>query len=315
MPCYKPLTAFNSPGGSITFDRTKSFGTEITLPCGRCLGCRLERAKEWALRCTHEASLYDNGLNNSFITCTYRDADLPAHGNLKKSDFQKFIKRLRKNSKQKIRYYMCGEYGDDTCRPHYHAILFGFSFKDRKLVNIRNGNRVYTSKYLDQNWQLGSCEIGSVTFKSAGYVARYILKKQQGTAEQMFDRYVIIDKATGEMTARHNEYTAMSLGNLCNVCKKKSCKNSNGGIGKKWYEQNYSDCFPHDYCVLPDGRQTSVPGYYRDLLRKSDPTLWEELRTQRIEKSRIKQIDAPPLASQQQCKEALMKTRFKRNQI
>ena len=300
MPCYRPITAYHAPGGTITFDRSKSFGNPMELPCGRCLGCRLAKAKEWALRCSHEASLYNGGLNNSFLTLTYAPEHLPAFGNLRKRDFQKFIKRLRENTKQKIRYYMCGEYGDKTNRPHYHAILFGYTFPDLELVNVRKGNRVYTSKFLQQNWQLGQCEIGSVTFKSAGYVARYILKKQTGDADEVFKRYVIIH-CDGTMTARHNEYTAMSL---------------KPGIGKLWYEQNYTDCFPHDYCVLPDGRQTPVPNYYRELLRKNDPALWEELQRKRRENAETNPNNEPAkLADSEFCKQQLIEQRFKRDQI
>jgi len=301
MPCYLPLTAYHATGGTISFDRSKSFGIEINLPCGRCLGCRLEKAKEWALRCSHEASLNNNGLDNSFITCTYAPEYLPENGNLKKADFQKFIKRLRTNSGQKIRYYMCGEYGDKTNRPHYHAILFNYTFADKTLCAIRDGLRYYKSKELDRNWKLGSCEISAVTFKSAGYVARYILKKQTGEPNEVFNRYVIIDPDTGEMTSRHNEYTAMSL---------------KPGIGKKWYEQNRSDCFPHDYCVLPDGRQTAVPGYYRNLLRKDDPSLFEQLQKIRVEKARTNPDNTPErLLARQHCKALLIQDRFQRDKI
>jgi len=188
---------------------------------------------------------------------------------------------------------MCGEYGGKTNRPHYHALLFGYRFTDPKLVNIRNGNRVYTSKYLDKTWQQGTCELGSVTFQSAGYVARYILKKQQGDPDELFERYVIIDTETGEMTARHNEYTNMSL---------------KPGIGQKWYEKNKSDLFPHDYAVLPDGRQMPVPTYYRELLRKDDPVLYNSLRDQRIEKATNNPNNTPErLASRHQCQIAKIK--------
>lgn len=273
MPCYLPLTAYHTTGGAISFDVTKSFGKKfsLSLPCGRCIGCRLEKAKEWALRCNHEASMYDNGLKNTFITLTYREDDVPANGNLKKSDFQKFIKRLRKNTGKKIRYFMCGEYGEKKNRPHYHAILFGFKFEDEIFVKMRRGNRVYVSKHLNETWKLGNCETGSVTFQSAGYVARYILKKQQGDPDELFERYVMIDRDTGEMTARHNEYISMSL---------------KPGIGERWYDKYKSDCFPHDYCVMPDGRKTSVPNYYRRLLERQDPALYSRLREIRIEKSR-----------------------------
>lgn len=295
MPCYRPLTAYHSTGGTIIFDVNKSFGRKhkIELPCNKCIGCRLEKAKEWALRCNHEASLNDDGRNNSFITLTYDDGHLPPDGNLRKIDFQKFIRSLRKRTKQKIRYFMCGEYGTENHRPHYHAILFGYQFPDIQLVNIRNQNRVYTSKFLSAVWHHGSSEIGSVTFKSAGYVARYILKKQKGTSEELFNRYVIINPNTGEMKSRHLEYTAMSL---------------KPGIGQKWYEKNKSDLFPHDYAVLPDGRQTPVPTYYRRLLREDDPTLWEQLRIQRIEKAQTNPNSTPErLAVREQCKEAQIK--------
>jgi len=302
MPCYSPLTAYHTSGGGIHFSQPHAqFNPrKIELPCGQCLGCRLEHAKEWALRCIHEASLYDNGLNNCFITLTYADENLPPFGNLRKIDFQKFIRSLRKKTKQKIRYFMCGEYGEKTYRPHYHALLFGFRFSDQKLVNIRKGNRVYTSQFLDETWKHGACEISAVTFKSAGYVARYIVKKQQGDPDELFKRYVIIDPETGEMSARHNEYILMSL---------------KPGIGERWYAKFKMDLFPHDYAVLPDGRQTAVPSYYRRLLEREDPELYEQLKALRIEKARANPNNEPGrLSARLQCLQAKTK-RLKRDAI
>ena len=308
MPCYRPLTAYIGMQSQIVFrtDLALMPSQPFDLPCGRCLGCRLEKAKQWALRCWHEASLYEHGLNNCFITLTYAPEHLPKNHELVHEHFQKFIRSLRKISKQKIRYFMCGEYGEATeennwiARPHYHAIIFGYKFKDALFFKERNGNRVYRSKLLDTIWGKGDTEIGSVTFQSAGYVARYILEKQEGTPEQLFLRYAIVNPDTGEMKSRKLEYTRMSL--------KK-------GIGEKWFEQNYSDCFPHDYCVLPDGRQTSVPTYYRNLLKKNDPALWEELRTLRIEKAKNDPNSTPArLAVREQCKTAQI-NRLPRNQI
>ena len=125
-------------------------------PCGRCLGCRLEKSKEWALRCVHEAQMNEN--NNCFITLTYNDKNLP-HGNtLIKLHYQKFIRALRKKTKKRIRYYMCGEYGTSGKRkinPHYHAILFGHQFSDAYFWNMRQGNRVYRSETLESIWTYG----------------------------------------------------------------------------------------------------------------------------------------------------------------
>ena len=158
MPCYKPLKGYRSHNGGIVFKPQLAIrqGAFLDVPCGRCIGCRLDKARDWALRCNHEASLYSAGLNNCFLTLTYDDAHLPKDHSLKKIHFRKFIRALRKKTKQKIRYYMCGEYGNATeannwiARPHYHAILFGYQFPDTQLVNVRNGNRVYTSPFLTE---------------------------------------------------------------------------------------------------------------------------------------------------------------------
>jgi len=276
MPCYQPLTAYRAPYGEIVFDHSKSFRIKIELPCGRCIGCRLEKAKEWALRCYHEAQMH---AENSFLTLTYAPEHLPGNHNLDHRDFQAFMKRLREHTGKKIRYYMCGEYGNKpNYRPHYHALLFGHEFDDKKLVNVRGQNRVYTSEKLDSLWKKGSCEIGSVTFKSAGYVARYIVKKCSDDPEELYNRYAIVDPETGEMTSRKLEYTKMSL---------------KPGIGESWFRKYFKDLYPHDYAVLPDGRKTSVPKYYNKLLERENPKLHYELRQARIAKALVNPNNTP----------------------
>lgn len=322
MPCYKPLEAFHAPGG-VSFDKSKSFGIPVQLPCGRCIGCRLEKAKQWALRCHHESSMHRH---NDFLTLTYASENLPPNNSLRKRDFQKFIRALRKKTGAKIRYYMCGEYGNicpdhggwindpvpnktqcavcRTGRPHYHAIIFGFKFPNQKLVNIRNGNRVYTSDLVSKLWTYGSHELGCVTFQSAGYVARYILKKQNG--EYALREYAILDPETGELTDEKiiPPYTCMSLGHTCRVCKKRSCKRSTGGIGYSWYQRHKADLFPHDFAVMPDGRQTPVPTYYRTLLEREDPAMANLLRAARVEKAKNDPNNSPErLATREFCKE------------
>lgn len=202
--------------------------------------------------------------DNSYITLTYSDEHLPENDTLVKKHHQDFLKRLRKKFHgQKILYYMCGEYGDPdkTERPHYHFILFNLHFPDRTFWTLRNGYRVYRSATLEKLWTKGNSEIGSVTFNSAGYVARYVLKKQNGD----------LGKKLYEKTGRISPYVACSL---------------KPAIGKKWYDKfAYSDLWPHDYAVLPDGRQTTVPKYYRRLLATENPELAETLKAKRIEKA------------------------------
>lgn len=264
MPCYHPVPAQQYVHPS-TFKNTvkliardQAYKANLYLPCGLCIGCRLEQAKESALRCHHESTLH---YENCFITLTYSNQEIPPYESLVHEHFQKFIRSLRKKTQEKIRYYMCGEYGEKTQRPHYHAILFGFDFPNKKLVNIRNGNRVYISDLLSEVWTRGTHEIGSVNFNSAGYVARYILKKHKG------QRGLI---AYSEQN-RIPPYTRCSL---------------KPGIGHDYYEKNKTDFFPRDYAVLPDGRQTSVPRYYQRLLERSDPALAEKLKKARIAKAK-----------------------------
>ena len=157
------------------------------------------------MRCHHEASLYQD---NCFITLTYSDEHLPSDKSLHVDHFQKFMKRLRKRFGEGVRYYHCGEYGEKYMRPHYHACLFNFDFPDKKIWKENNGNRLYISESLSELWPFGFVTIGDVTFESAAYVARYIMKKVNGDlAESHYER---VDWDTGEVYHLKPEYTTMS---------------------------------------------------------------------------------------------------------
>jgi hypothetical protein len=156
MPCFTPLKGYRSrevtKSGKrkIVFnDRAGYKDLPVTVPCGQCTGCRLERSRQWAIRCFHEASLYEN---NCFITLTYSEQFLPADRSVSVREFQLFMKRLRKKYGPGIRFFACGEYGEKFSRPHYHACLFNHDFKDRELFKIQNDNRYYTSEELSSIW-------------------------------------------------------------------------------------------------------------------------------------------------------------------
>mgnify|MGYP000188139432 FL=1 len=222
MPCFHPLQGYRARQRSASGKRGIVFNKRdgwadlpVTLPCGQCIGCRLERSRQWAIRCVHEASLHNE---NSFITLTYANEHLPAWNSLDKTTFPKFMKRLRKSLQDKrVRYFHCGEYGDHTGRPHYHALLFGHDFPDKTHWAIRNGNPTWRSQELERLWPFGHSEIGTVTFESAAYCARYITKKVTGHAAR--EHYEMVDKHTGELGRREPEYTTMSR---------------RPGIGKGW---------------------------------------------------------------------------------
>ena len=262
MPCYHPLHAFKAKSKdtskiAITFRRSESWrGEKLELPCGQCVGCRLERSRQWAIRCMHEASLYDR---NCFLTLTYEDKHLPPGGSLVKSDFQNFMKRLRKKYGPGIRYYHCGEYGENLGRPHYHAIIFNHDFEDKKAFSERGGNTIYTSDELSDIWDYGFSVIGDVTFESAAYVARYVMKKVTGK------------KAVDHYGGLIPEYTTMSRG---------SKKLGTGGIGKGWFDKFYTDVYPRD-AVITRGYLSRPPRFYDNLYARKDRSTMELIKINR----------------------------------
>lgn len=265
MPCYHPLRAFKPDPGSadrkLIFSKLElSHLQAVRVPCGQCIGCRLERSRQWAVRCVHEASLYER---NSFITLTYAPEHLPKDGSLHKEHFQKFMKRLRKRFGAGVRYFHCGEYGEKNMRPHYHACLFNFDFDDRELWSVRSGVRLFVSKALSDLWPFGFSTVGDVTFESAAYVARYITKKVTGPAADA--HYQRLNLSTGEVTSLTPEYTTMSR---------------RPGIGRFWLDKYVSDVYPHDRVVLR-GQQFRPPKYYDGIFELADPQTMEEVKWKR----------------------------------
>lgn len=161
------------------------------------------------------------------------------------------MKRFRKSIEpKKIRYFMCGEYGEKFARPHYHAIIFGHSFDDQIHFNTINGQPLYISEKLDKLWQKGYASIGKVTFESAAYVARYIMKKINGDRAEW--HYQRLHEITGELHPVLPEYCDMSLG-----------RKAGNGIGGAWYKKYRSDIFPDDFVLDPKKRKLKTPSYYR----------------------------------------------------
>lgn len=263
MTCYHPLLAYKSEG-KVVFNKPFAFAKGFNLPCGQCIGCRLNYSRQWAIRIMHESKMHEQ---NCFITLTFNQAELEKRSNpqsLDKSEYQRFMKRLRKRYGKSIRFFHCGEYGDLNKRPHYHAIIFGLDFKDKKLWSERDGNKLYTSEALQQLWPYGFSTIGEVTFQSAAYVARYIMKKQTGDGAE--DHYTRWDPLTGEGRGVEPEYCTMSR---------------MPGIGRTWLEKYKSDVYPHDYVII-NNHQVKPPRYYDSLLPEEE---LNELKLRRIEQA------------------------------
>ncbi len=236
MSCNFPLSAwYHKSGTGITFNINDAYvDRPLRVPCGQCTACRIARSKEWALRCIHEAQLHSE---NCFLTLTYAPEHLPEDGSLCYRDFQLFFKRLRKKFGSGIRFYMCGEYGEKLSRPHYHAIIFGFDFKDKVLWKKKRDFPLHVSEDLNALWRKGYCIIGDVSYESAAYVARYILKKWTG------------DAAEAHYNGKVPEFTRMSR---------------RPGIARKWFEQYKGDIYPKDYYSI--GKKKLRPPKYYDYL-------------------------------------------------
>lgn len=269
MPCYHPIPAYRArnagPSGKrgIVFKLKDSNGVHCEVPCGQCIGCRLERSRQWAVRLMHESQLHED---SSFITLTYAPEKLPSDGSLNKAHFQDFMKRLRfRLEPKRLRFFHCGEYGERFSRPHYHAIVFGTSFPDRCFYSCSaSGERIYTSSFLADCWGHGFVSVGDVTFNSAAYVARYVVKKVTGQAAE--DHYWRVDETTGEANRVAPEYVTMSL---------------KPGIGSGWFERFGKEVFPSDE-VIVNGHPAKPPRYYEKLFEVAHGDL-ESVKAKRLE--------------------------------
>lgn len=273
MACFHPIEAYqerfpNKEGKRpIHFHRVrvKRMLVEIKLPCGSCTGCLLERSRQWAVRCLHEKKMHRE---SCMVTLTYNDEHLPWAGSLHQDHFVRFMKRLRKRfvvkfpnhspakpfQVKEVRVFYCGEYGDLFGRPHYHALLFGMSFPDQIFLGKSKGLPLWRSPLLEELWPFGRSSIGTVTFESAAYVARYVLKKVRGP------------KADEHYGLRDPEFVAMSR---------------RPGIGSRWLEAHHSEVYPLDGVVVR-GRLAKPPRYYDRELEKRYPEGMEWIRAKRV---------------------------------
>lgn len=262
MPCYHPVPAWtdrrigpNRKFG-VTFRKSEAWTDRpISLPCGKCIGCRIKRANEWGTRCMNE--LRDYRGRASFITLTYTPENLPPGGTLRLTDLQKFLKRVRKAGHQ-IRYFAAGEYGERTQRPHYHLVVFGYMPHDR--VHIP-GNRtipLYRSRELTELWGLGDAKLSPVTRENATYVAKYTLSKYDETGNKR------------DFAGRQAPFLTMS---------------THPGIGSNYAREHARALVRLDGIRLRGGQLAALPRYYEKVIARHDPESISGLKTRRKEKA------------------------------
>jgi len=272
MACNLPLPAAQLPGGRVrVFPRGAARvglpdGTRMfEVPCGVCMGCRIDNARSWAVRCVHEAQMHDAG---SFVTLTYADEHLPNDGSLDPGHLRDFMKRLRYEIQpRKIRFFACGEYGPKFQRPHYHLLIFGEDFSDdREQVAERKGNPIYRSPTLEKCWKFGFSSIGAISTKTAFYTALYVTKKFRGDDEEVRRHYEVCDPDTGELHTVFPEFLRAS---------------NRPGLGESWlhvYREELLKGF-----VTIDGKPFSIPRYYMKVLERDYPDLYLKVLAKREE--------------------------------
>lgn len=230
---------------------------------------------------THESQLHPT---NCTLTLTYDEEHLPENGSLRPSDHADFIRRLRKFLRQKyrkrkafnwkVRYFHCGEYGEDNLRPHYHTVLFGYDFPDKQFHKLApSGLPLFRSDELGKLWRNGIALIGSLTFESAQYVAKYATKtlnvskgSDAATYKRWKERYERTDPLTGEIIEVEPEYVTMSR---------------RPGLGNGWFHKFKTDVYPSDFVVL-SGKKMPNPRYYDKLLERYFPDEFEAVKKERI---------------------------------
>lgn len=224
------------------------------------------------MRCVHEASLWPH---NCFLTLTYDEDHLPQHGSLYKPDYQNFLKALRRHvAPTKIRYYMCGEYGEFNNRPHYHICLFNYDFNDKIHYKDNKGYTLYISPTLQTLWGKGICTVGELNFETAAYTARYIMKKVNGEKKDL--HYSVVEPHTGEIMFHvEPEFTNMSRGGRGNGL---------GGIGNKWFEKWWKDTYPDD-TVIMKGKAVRPPRYYDNKYEVLEAKEYNKVKQKRRQKA------------------------------
>lgn len=309
MPCYHPRAAFLRVrqlypdrrknllwGEYLPPEENPLFWEPVKIPCGECIGCRLDNSRQWADRSLMELESHDSAY---FVTLTYDDVHVPVSYfpdpetgeafpslTLRRDDVKNFIKRLRKRCGQKIRVFGCGEYGDTTLRPHYHLICFGLKLDDLVVTGKSPiGIPYYTSQLIQDTWSIwhqpekgqirgwfepiGFVSVGEVTWESCAYVARYVNKKVDHDMAAFYETY--------------------------NVEPEFRISPRRSGLGREYYETHKEQMREYSYFNISTedgGRKIMPPKYFMDLFEKDYPEDHAKLKEKRkhiaAERDRIK---------------------------
>lgn len=247
MPCTSPRDCWPAPAGARSrrpvHSPQQSYpgAKPFSLPCGQCISCRLSKAQDWATRVMNETRLHDD---NWFITATYSDAFLPSDGSLNEDHHTLFMKKLRHMAEpNRIRFLMCGEYGEEFGRPHFHYIVHGLPLPDLRHHSGTDNHELGVSKQLEEVWGMGHIPVARVTHESAAYVASYTLKRVTG---ERAENYIRPHPLTGQPFRVRPEFARMSR---------------RPGLGAGWLDQWGRTDLSGDFQIVA-GQRKPIPRYY-----------------------------------------------------
>lgn len=361
MPCYHPLLGVpkgvDLKSGKMQYmirpypkDYVKDQYIDcIQVPCGKCIGCRLEYSRQWANRCMLELKDHDSAY---FVTLTYNDWHVPLSQyevqgeiqtaqSLRKRDFQLFMKRLRKAfPDQKIRFFAAGEYGSHTYRPHYHAILFGLKLDDLETYGMSSQNFPYFwSKSLQKLWDEGENvqnlyeRVEKKPLLSYQNVLQYMQGCKESSTPLATRGFVLVANVSWETCAYVARYVTKKLtGPVAEFYKEHnieapfSLMSRKPGIGRGYYDVHLDNLYDYDYinvATSQGGVKFRPPKYFNRLLESDNPELSEMLResrkawAQELALVKLKQTDKrymDMLDTEESVKEQSVKT-LRRNQL
>lgn len=291
----------------------------MLIPCGQCIGCRIRQREDWTTRIELEARDYPKE-EVWFITLTYDDDHVPGMivktGEIMRKvqytwkpgeklpssvqillyeDIQKFLKRLRKAYRGKLRYFVAGEYGEQTARPHYHMILYGWRPTDLENLYKIHHNGYYNSKWLANLWGMGQVQIAQAVPETYRYVAGYVTKKM----------YEIDGK-------KANAY--YELGQT----KPFACMSLKPGLGDHYYQEHKAEIWRQGYIQCTNGKRAQIPRYYEKQMEAENPQrLWrikQNRQKNAIEQKRL-QLEEQDYKTVLETKERVTKKQTKKRGI
>lgn len=256
----------------------------MLIPCGQCIGCRIRQREDWTTRIELEARDYPKN-EVWFITLTYDEENVPGMilktgeitrhalytwkpGEKEPSsvqilyypDIQLFLKRMRKTYGN-LRYFVCGEYGEKTARPHYHMILYGWKPTDLESIYKKRCNGYFTSASMVKIWGKGQIQIAQAVPETYRYVAGYVTKKMYDLDGKKQNEY--------QKLGQPKPFARMSL---------------KPGLGDNWYQSHKEEIWKQGYIQCTNGKRAQIPRFYEKMMLEENPERLWEIKRRRQEK-------------------------------